>query len=290
MIIDRAHMRDPSEDGSTTTDAPGEPPTRRRRRSAGRIIALLLAALAAVAGSAGAIAGFRDMIQGRDVAVSVLVGLTGYCSLAALWHAGADDTGGGETPFGKNMTEALLCEPAGLASVDPSRVGVPRWSEPQRLERGGVTMERAIDVALRAWMTAGGADGLVVVAGDSREDTSSTAWNSLRACFPSATVLAVRAPSSNGNAAAATQPLVALGEFVQEAHGLGEVVVWIEHADAHLDRGLTIECLRQLHESLPGGLIVMTMPWDALIHLSQTRPDLADWMWRATENLRVRAN
>jgi hypothetical protein len=278
------------------------PPETYRRRSAGRVIALLISFMAAAGGTALTIAGFADMTSGRGVAAGLVVGLAGYSALAALWQSGPNRDDAGSEPDGAGSardegrgralggwtSEALRCEPICIARVDPAAVGVRRWADSAHLVRTGVALERAIDTAFRAWMTSRGAEGVVVVAGDERESTARTAWSSVRDSFPSSTVLAVRPPPSNGNGALASQPLVLLGEFAHRAAELGDIVVWIDDADAHLGHGLTFEGLHKLHDSLPEALIVMTMPWDTLVQLPANDPELADWMWRATRYLRVR--
>jgi tetratricopeptide (TPR) repeat protein len=159
------------------------------------------------------------------------------------------------------LRAVLLQAPEPVEVADPDVVGVFRSAlankaassvQPPYVERD---IDDLLDQSLRE-MHAGG--GLIAVRGDPKAGKSRTLWEALRRNAGSRTVYALRPPLATGADDPEQRPLESLLHLDLAAIG-SEMVVWVDDAHEHFQRGLTNSNLRRLSDRYPGVIVAMTL-------------------------------
>ena len=157
---------------------------------------------------------------------------------------------------------------APITEIDPFGIGVFR-SELAAREAPNPDMppyvpRRIVDDALRRALTEPYLERtrrLVVVRGDPKSGKSRTMWEAVRV-LPGRRLLALVPPLASGDA---TEPgyeplgtLLRLERPVSRSNGR-DLVIWVDDAQLHLQRGLTRDNLRRLVGRYPNAIVVMTI-------------------------------
>ena len=150
-----------------------------------------------------------------------------------------------------------------IDEVDPGVLGVLPYGLADRVDEWSlpVYVRRSVDDTLdEALMEAAGGIGLVVVTGHSKAGKTRTLYEALKRLAPPRRVFAVAPPSKDDY-----RPLERLAELTDLLEDVHDLVVWIDDAHEHLERGLTRDVLDTLTARLPGGAIMaMTVHLDPL--------------------------
>lgn len=159
------------------------------------------------------------------------------------------------------LRSVLLIVPEPVSCADPYAVGV----FPSALANAAAStvrppyvsreVDRALDASLRRLL---GSGGVVVLRGDPKSGKSRTLWEALRRSAGSRTVYALRTPLAVGPEEPEHQPMASLLGLDLGTAGC-DMVLWIDDAHEHFDRGLTRSNLRRFLERNQGAIVAMTV-------------------------------
>ncbi len=190
-----------------------------------------------------------------------------------------------------------------LGEVDPFSIGVfssaladAAQQDRTASEHEGTTIPpyvpRGVDEGLRHALEESSlarAGRLVVLRGDPKSGKSRTLWEAVRV-LPGRRLLAVIQPDpAAGKKDPAYAPLATLAGLdrpVSRSRGR-DLVIWVDDAQAHLQRGLTRDTLRRLAALYPGAIIALTIHSSELNALRDIDPPLHQMLRRLFDDLIV---
>ncbi|WP_328296513.1 tetratricopeptide repeat protein [Streptomyces sp. NBC_00435] len=153
-----------------------------------------------------------------------------------------------------------------VESTDPYEIGVfPSTIAREASQDTTPYIERGIDKPLRDLLLDDEAleaqQRIVVVRGDPKAGKSRTLYEALKATHPTRPMVALRTPLETDIESPAHRPLATLAAMhgVAICRDSAPVVVWIDDAQRHLQRGFTRDNLRVLRERYPDVIIAVTL-------------------------------
>ena len=149
---------------------------------------------------------------------------------------------------------------------DPAVLGVRESGLTDRLDAQRLPVyvprrgfDARLDAALTSEPTEVSIARLVVVAGDPKAGKTRGLYEAVSRTHPQRRVLAVRRPDRDN-----CRPVERLIERTGRLGDPSSLLVWIDDAHEHLERGLTNDTLNQLRRQLPGAIVAMTIHRDRL--------------------------
>jgi DNA invertase Pin-like site-specific DNA recombinase len=183
--------------------------------------------------------------------------------------------------------------PIPVLEVDPYEIGVFESQLAVEAAAPGVGpapyVSRQIDTRLATALmnAATGAGQLVVVRGEPKTGKSRSLWYGVREHFSDRKLLALRKPFEGDGDDAAREPfnsLLKLEQTISTKQG-ADLVVWVDDAQLHYQRGFTAENLRRLRDRYPRLVVVATLHNSALQQIEKFDPPLEQLLRRASEGL-----